>query len=268
MTMGLSGGRQLERRRRQGAQRRWIRWRGGRRRRIRMRAAAANLEAGGLRRRIRRSGGLRRRIRRQEGCGGASGSREGYDDRRGYQKRDDPSARRNLNPPPQIPSAVFGKTMLAFRHSSHGGRRSSCLSSSSSERSWREAAARPRRPPHRRRSPHYLPQCRAAAVSSGPGEEAAARIWSVLAVLQNDGGGAVDLKMVAAVARPRPPSSPATAAWIGAGPEVVGVDGVPARESRSASSARRVLVLASLINGPRAQLFERGSHSFAGNRRS
>lgn len=37
-----------------------------------MRAAAVNLEAGGLRRRIRRSGGLRRRIRRQEGCGGTS----------------------------------------------------------------------------------------------------------------------------------------------------------------------------------------------------
>nr|AAX95665.1 hypothetical protein [Oryza sativa Japonica Group]ABF98496.1 hypothetical protein LOC_Os03g50190 [Oryza sativa Japonica Group] len=50
----------------------------------------------------------------------------------------------------------------------------------------------------------------------------------------------------AVVARPRPPS-PVTVARIGAGAGVVGVEGVPARESRSAFCTARVLVLASLI---------------------
>uniref|UniRef100_A0A0E0DVZ5 Uncharacterized protein n=1 Tax=Oryza meridionalis TaxID=40149 RepID=A0A0E0DVZ5_9ORYZ len=120
------------------------------------------------------------------------------------------------------------------------------------------------RPPHRWRSPHRLPQRRAAATSSGPGEEAAAERRRRRRVLAPPSSPTA----MAAAACPRPPSSPAMAARIGAGPGVVGVEGVPTRESRSASSARRVLILASLISGPRARPFEQGSRSFAGNRRS
>ncbi|KAB8099443.1 hypothetical protein EE612_029495, partial [Oryza sativa] len=58
-----------------------------------------------------------------------------------------------------------------------------------------------------------LPQRRAAATSSGPGEEAAAaaQIWSVLAVLLNDGGGAADLKTWRRWRVLAPPSSPTAA---------------------------------------------------------